>query len=73
MDGTDKIELKPCPFCAGAAYKATVQYDPASEVAILNGQAIFYYVSCTRCGASNCGLVGWKNIVQAAAHWNRRA
>ena len=66
-------ELIDCPFCGGEAAHGKVTYPKDSSVARLNGQRIFYYISCVLCGASNQGLAGYKSAPEAAYTWNTRA
>lgn len=67
-------DLKPCPFCGGAAEPVTKQYtaDDADEEGWTQTQ--FFVVTCGGCGAEAGGQEpGHKTEADAAAAWNRRA
>ncbi|GBC62505.1 Uncharacterized protein DENIS_3477 [Desulfonema ishimotonii] len=64
--------LRECPFCGGVAAFATVRYPKESEVARLNGQEVWHYISCVECGAGNRGLIGFKTTEAAITAWNTR-
>jgi hypothetical protein len=66
------VELKPCICGKKEASIGTVQYSTKSQIAIDNGQNIFYYVNCPYCGWNNRGLIGFNNEASAAKHWNNR-
>ena len=54
------IELKPCPFCGGAAYMRRISY-----------RMDWYYCYCTVCGISQpTKKYQWAS--DAADAWNRR-
>ena len=53
------IELKPCPFCGGAAAPMNV------------GNGWEEYIIC--CGKCQCGTAPFKTKEEAAAAWDRRA
>ncbi len=58
---SDKIELKPCPFCGGKAKMVVyTNYNDYND----------YVVNCTKCGAS---VPIWHETEKEAAQWwNRR-
>lgn len=68
--------LKPCPFCGGeASGNGVVRYSGKHEAWFADGTRVTeaFFVNCTRCGASNRGLVGgYQTQPEAVAAWNRR-
>lgn len=74
---TDRIEdggpaLLPCPFCGGEAAFGTVKYSEATVAFEQWEQDVFHQVTCTRCSASNLGVVGHRTPSAAAERWNHR-
>ena len=66
-------ELKPCPFCGGKAFNATVVHDKESRP---NGYRYHGQIMCRNCQAT-CGTTGFDmTLVEATAKaieaWNRR-
>jgi hypothetical protein len=64
------VKIANCPFCGGEGNTGTVRYSPNSEIAQLNKQNVFHFVSCAHCGSSNQGLIGHHTPDEAIAHWN---
>lgn len=67
---TENSELKPCPFCGGAAHIAR-EYDP-------DGFGKFYFVKCSKCRAQS-GLKYASNgndcpifYSEVRSEWNQR-
>ena len=60
---SDKLELKPCPFCGGEAYR-TEAYLP-----LLTLKIEAYAVKCLHCQACAYGM----RQSDATKAWNRRA
>lgn len=56
-----KIELKPCPFCGGAA-----------EIKIRYGAIPFKYVMCTNCKSQTVVVAYVCDDDTVAEFWNRR-
>jgi hypothetical protein len=65
-------DIKPCPFCGSEADVATVKYAPETVRKNHWSQDTFFYVSCIRCGADSCGVVGAKDVEMAILKWNTR-
>ena len=65
-------KLLPCPFCGGPASFGTVKYSPKHVQEQGWNQDTFHFVSCIKCGVSNCGIVGHDTMVLAAELWNHR-
>ena len=64
-------EIKPCPFCGGEASVGKSTYAENSEIAVLNGQNVFYSVNCHSCNGTR-GLIGEKSHKEAIEKWNQR-
>ncbi|GLK65657.1 Lar family restriction alleviation protein [Paracoccus kondratievae] len=65
-------KLLPCPFCGGPASFGTVKYSPKHVQEQGWNQDTFHFVSCIKCGVSNCGIVGHDTMILAAELWNHR-
>jgi hypothetical protein len=71
-----EAELKPCPFCGGAAYgTGVVRYHKKHEAWFAGGTRITeaFFCGCLRCGITNKGLAGHQTPALAVEAWNRRA
>lgn len=69
---SDKMVLKPCPFCGGEAHMETRQ----SAITFSDGAYIGFGVMCDECSATSGLYFAEKpevGIRQAADAWNRRA
>ena len=67
-------ELKPCPFCGGEAFVATIEHSNESRP---NGYRYHGDIMCKICQAS-CGTTGFDETYTLATEkaieaWNRRA
>lgn len=68
-------DLKSCPFCGGTpSPTGRVTYSENHEAWWPDGERVreAFFVNCTRCGASNLGLIGHRTPEAAIEAWNRR-
>ena len=65
-------ELKPCPFCGGAAELFSMKRDARKRYGVYHTIAT---IKCTRCTAqiSQAGSTGEAAIEYAVGRWNRRS
>lgn len=66
-------ELKPCLFCGGKAFIATVEHSAENRP---NGYRYYGNILCGRCHAS-CGTTGFNETYEVATQkaieaWNKR-
>ena len=71
-------QLKPCPFCGGAASgDGYVYYSrPCNDTAWDDGSPITeaFFCNCPSCGVSNMATgIGYRSKAEAIAAWNTRA
>lgn len=71
------VELKPCPFCGGAASDSGYQKwsKPHCETTWVGGRPITeaFFCNCPSCGINNMTVgIGYETQAEAIAAWNRR-
>lgn len=71
-DGGTMTELKPCPFCGGAANIGKRTFHEQTVAESEWHQPTFYFVSCKLCTAQTDTMRGCLNEEVAAERWNRR-
>lgn len=68
MDKNIEEELKPCPFCGGNAFGATIAAHSHIIATFMPDYAGGAFIECAQCGAS---IIGEKaeSVIEA---WNKR-